>query len=86
VSVALRVTVTGALYGVCAHAEPLHLIVVAGGVLSGGGAEMLISCERTASTLPAMSQERYFTVVVLDTVNAPEYVGLERVGSVPSVV
>jgi len=40
----------------------------------------------TGSALPALSTEKNFTVLVLDTVNAPVYTVLDVVGVEPSVV
>ena len=64
-------TVTEPTYGVPEHAAALHVIVVDGAAVSGGA---WITCVCTASTFPAKSHERYFTVVELLeplTVNAP---------------
>ena len=43
-------------------------------------------CEWTRSVFPAMSIEKNFTVLVLDTVNEPVDTGLDVVGVDPSVV
>ena len=50
------------------------------------GTTIWISCDLVASTLPALSQARYLTVVVVETANGPVYVELATVGSEPSVV
>ena len=65
-SVADRVTLTGEVYALPEQAEPLQAIEELGGVVSG--AVIVISCELVGSTLPALSQARYLTVVVAETV------------------
>ena len=45
-----------------------------------------ITCDFVLSTLLALSQARYLTVVVLETVMGPVYFGLATVGVEPSVV
>jgi hypothetical protein len=64
--VAASLTVTPAVYQPVEHAAALHVIVVVGAVPS-----IWIACVRTASTLPAVSHERYLTVVVAATEKAP---------------
>jgi hypothetical protein len=62
-------TLTEAVYQPLEQAEPLQAIEEDGGVLSGGVVSTWISWLLVASTLPALSQARYFTVVVVGTVN-----------------
>ena len=59
----------------------LQLIVEDGAVLS-----IWIVCMLVCPALPALSQAAYSTVVVVETVNGEEYVGLASVGLLPSVV
>ena len=54
------------VYALPEQAEPLQAIEEVGGVVSG--AVIVISCELVGSTLPALSQARYLTVVVAETV------------------
>jgi len=55
----VSVTVTAEEYVEPEHETPLHEMVVVGAVPS-----MRISCDWTASALPAASTEKYFTVRV----------------------
>ena len=66
-SVAERATPTDAVYQPLEQLEPLQLIEELGAAVS-----IWISCEFVASTLPALSQARYFTVVVTGTVKGVE--------------
>jgi hypothetical protein len=77
-SFALTVTLT----------TPLTVAPSVGDVIATLGAAVSnwMSCERVVSTLPALSQERYLTVVVSETVKGALYAGLETVGSEPSSV
>jgi hypothetical protein len=61
-------TLTEAVYQPLEQAEPLQAIEEDGGVLSGGVVSTWISWLLVASTLPATSQARYLTVVVVETV------------------
>jgi hypothetical protein len=81
VSVAERETLTGAPYQLLEQAAPPQLIDEVGAVVS-----IWIKLDFVASTLFALSQARYLTVVVVETANGPVYVGLATVGSEPSVV
>ena len=63
-SVAETVTVTAAEYVLDEHAEPLHAIAEVGAFAS-----IWMTFELVVSTLPASSHARYFTVVVVETVN-----------------
>jgi hypothetical protein len=65
-SVADRVTWTAASYQPVEQALLLHLIVVVGRLPS-----ICTVCDLTASALPELSTEKYFTVEVLETVNGP---------------
>jgi hypothetical protein len=69
-SVALSVTVTCPVYGVLAHAAPLHEIVVVGRVVSAD-CWRLIACDFTGSAFPALSQDRKLTVAEEVSLNAP---------------
>ena len=80
-SVAARAIVTADAYVLVEQVEPSQLIEETGACES-----MRMSCDFAASTLPALSHERYLTVVVAETVNGPVYVGLATVGVEPSVV
>jgi hypothetical protein len=60
-------------------------MAVVGAVLSGACAVWMI-CTPIASTLPALSHDRYLIVVVMGTWIGVEYVGLARLGSDSSVV
>jgi hypothetical protein len=73
--------VTPAVYQPLEQALPLQAIDEL-----GAAASIWISCVLVASTLPATSQARYLTVVVVETVKGFEYSGLAVVGSEPSVV
>ena len=68
-SVAVNETETGAVK-VAAHDAPLHAIVVAGGVVSGGGVVPTVTTwVLTVSALLALSHDANLTVVVAETVN-----------------
>src|SRR6266700_6265287 len=64
------------------------LVPEAGEVIEtvGAAASIWITCDLTASLLPAVSTEKYLTVVVRATVNGPVYLVLELVGVDPLVV
>jgi hypothetical protein len=64
--VAERETLTGAVYAPLEQAASLQAIEETGGVRSNWISWLLV-----ASTWPAMSQARYLTVVVAETVNGP---------------
>src|SRR5215204_837867 len=85
-STAERLTLTAPAYHPLQQAPPLQAIVEVGAVVSAGVVSIEINCDFVASTLPALSQARYLTVPVAETVNGAEYAGLATVGSEPSVV
>ncbi len=64
-------TLTEPPYQPVEQVELLQLIEDVGGVVSGAVWLIVISCDFVASTLAAVSQARYLTVVVAETVNAP---------------
>ena len=67
---------------------PVTVAPFAGEVIATVGLDVsiLISCDFGDSTLPALSQARYLTVVVALTKKGPRYAVLEVVGSEPSRV
>jgi hypothetical protein len=69
------------VYKLVEQVEPSQAIEAVGAIVS-----IWTSFDFVPSTLLALSQARYFTVVVAETVNGPAYVGLATVGSEPSVV
>src|SRR5919198_1031889 len=79
-------TLTAAPYQPVEQTSRLQAIEDVGGSVSGAGFEIVTSCEFVASTFPALSQARYLTVVVADTVIGSLYAVLEEVGSEPSRV
>jgi hypothetical protein len=88
VSLDARLTLTGLLrYQAAEQAAPLHAILVSGGTVSDD-APNWIDCARVGSTLPVLSFEKNFTVVVDATVNEPVYAtaAVLLAGSDPSVV
>lgn len=80
-SVAVSATVTVEGYVLFVQLLPLHEMVVDGAVPS-----MRISCDLTASALPARSVEKYFTVRVWLMLKDAVYRVLDVVGVDPSVV
>jgi hypothetical protein len=80
-SVVERATDTDAVYQPPTQLPLLHEMLVPGGVSS-----ILICVDCTASAFPALSKERYFTVVVVGTGNGPVYGVLACVGVDPLVV
>ena len=85
-STAERLMLTAPAYHPLEQALPLQVIVEVGAVVSTGVVLIEINCDFVASTFPALSQARYLTVPVAETVNGAEYVELPTVGSEPSVV
>ena len=70
-STAERLTLTDAVYQPLEHVPPLQAIEEVGAVVSAGVVSTWISWEFVASTLPAVSHARNFTVVVDGTLNVP---------------
>ena len=66
-SVAERLTTTGPLYELVEQDDPPQEMLEVGAVVSNW-----ISCDFVVSTLPALSQARYLTVVAAETVNGAE--------------